>query len=204
MAHTLHAKPRSIGQKSIITTLRNEGFFPAVVYGYNMENTSVAVSYAEFVKTIREAGRTGVLDLAIEDGKNVQVMLHDIELDPLKDQVVHADFIAVDMKADVEVEVPVVLDGEAKGAKEGGVVQHLEHNLLVRAKPADVPESIHIAISELEINDSINVGELTADGNYEILTDPETTILTIQPPSTEDELGEASESTEEASGEESE
>ncbi|TDQ34228.1 50S ribosomal protein L25/general stress protein Ctc [Aureibacillus halotolerans] len=193
MAHTLHAKPRQADKQSSLTSLRSKGYFPAIVYGYKTENTSVAVEYAEFVKTMRDAGRTGVLDLSIDGGKKVQVMLHDIQTDPLKDRVIHADFIAVNMNADVEVDVTVSIEGDSVGVKEGGVAQHIEHTLLVRAKPADLPEQITVDISELNIGDSLSVGDIKTSGAFEVLTDAEATIVTIQPPTVEEEPEDATE-----------
>ncbi|WP_070121545.1 50S ribosomal protein L25/general stress protein Ctc [Bacillus marinisedimentorum] len=203
MAVTLHAKKRDNLNHSTTRKLRDEGNFPAVVYGYKTENQTIYINYADFIKTIREAGRNGILDLQVE-GQNsrLSVMLQDYQTEPIKDEILHADFIAVNLKEEVEVEVPVHLTGEAAGVKEGGVVQHTLHNLNVRALPSDLPEYIELDVSALEIGDALQVQDLKKDGKYEILDEQESTIITVLPPQKpeEEEADEEAEAEEESGG----
>ncbi len=183
MAVILHAKKRDNLNHSTTRKLRDEGNFPAVVYGYKTENKTIYINYADFIKTIREAGRNGILDLQVEgENSKLSVMLQEYQTEPIKDEILHADFIAVNLKEEVEVEVPVHLAGESAGAKEGGVIQHTLHNLNVRALPSDLPEYLELDVSELEIGDALQVQDLKKDGKYEILDEPESTIVTVLPP----------------------
>jgi large subunit ribosomal protein L25 len=108
--------------RSDLKTLRNSGKVPAIVYGYGTKNTSVKVDEVEFIKVIREVGRNGVIELAV-GSKTIKVMVSDYQFDPLKNQITHIDFLAINMSEERTVEVPVQLIGEAAGAKEGGVVE---------------------------------------------------------------------------------
>jgi len=108
--------------RSDLKKLRNTGKVPAVVYGYGTKNTSVKVDEVEFIKVIREVGRNGVIDLGV-GSKTIKVMVSDYQFDPLKNQITHIDFLAINMTEERTVEVPVQLVGEAVGAKEGGVVE---------------------------------------------------------------------------------
>jgi large subunit ribosomal protein L25 len=136
LSTVLQATERRDLKHSTTNKLRKEGSFPAVVYGRKVQSKPISVNSADFIKAIREAGRNGILTLTVNDEK-YSVMLHDIQTDPLKSEVLHADFQVVDMSTEVEVDVNVVLTGDAPGVKEGGVMQQAENmkltmNLLKR------------------------------------------------------------------------
>src|SRR5699024_5773590 len=150
MAVTLKATERKDHKHSTTKAIRNSGDVPAVLYGKEDEAVSIAVNSLDLVKTVREEGRNAIISLDVENGIIVDVMLHEYEMDPIKEELVHADFYIVDMKEEMEVEVPLRLEGEAKGAKERGVLQQPLYVLLVRAKPADIPEEISVEVSDLD------------------------------------------------------
>ncbi|CDQ21778.1 LSU ribosomal protein L25P [Halobacillus karajensis] len=182
MATTLKANQRQNLKQSVTRELRLEGNVPSVVYGKDKEPITVAVSSIELLKTVRDEGKNAIISLDV-DGKNkVDVMLHEYQVDPIKDELIHADFYIVDMSEEMDVEVPVRLEGEAAGSKEGGVVQQPLYELAVRAKPGDIPEEIVVDVSELSIGDSVMVSDLKASRNYEITEDENTTIVSVTPP----------------------
>ncbi|WP_019772939.1 50S ribosomal protein L25, partial [Streptococcus sobrinus] len=78
-------------------------------------------------------------------------------------------------------EVPIQLTGEAKGVKDGGVIQQPLHELSIKAKPKDIPQTINVDISGLEMNDVLTIADLTADGNYTFTNDPEEVVASILP-----------------------
>lgn len=127
-------------KQSELKELRQTGKVPAVVYGFETENTSLSVDENEFIKVIREVGRNGVIDLEIADGVT-QVMVNEYQFDALKNQITHIDFIAINMQTEVTVEVQIELTGEAPGQKEGGVLEQPLFEVSVTAKPADIPET---------------------------------------------------------------
>ncbi|WP_101847142.1 50S ribosomal protein L25/general stress protein Ctc [Halobacillus sp. Marseille-P3879] len=182
MAITLKANQRKELKQSVTRELRNEGNVPGVVYGKDKEPVNVSVNSLELLKTVRDEGKNAIISLDIDEGSTVNVMLHEYQIDPLKDELIHADFYIVNMSEEMDVEVPVHLDGEAAGAKEGGVVQQPLYDLSIRAKPGDIPDEILVDISELNIGDSIMVSDLKASRKYEITEDENTTIVSVTPP----------------------
>lgn len=170
--------------RSDLKKLRNTGKVPAVVYGYGTKNTSVKVDEVEFIKVIREVGRNGVIDLGV-GSKTIKVMVSDYQFDPLKNQITHIDFLAINMTEERTVEVPVQLVGEAVGAKEGGVVEQPLFDLQVTATPENIPESIEVDITDLQINDSYSVADIKVSGDFTIENDPEESIVTVVPPTDE-------------------
>ncbi|AUJ52991.1 50S ribosomal protein L25/general stress protein Ctc [Staphylococcus hominis subsp. hominis] len=170
--------------RSDLKKLRNTGKVPAVVYGYGTKNTSVKVDEVEFIKVIREVGRNGVIDLGV-GSKTIKVMVSDYQFDPLKNQITHIDFLAINMTEERTVDVPVQLVGEAAGAKEGGVVEQPLFDLQVTTTPDNIPESIEVDITDLQINDSYSVADIKVSGDFTIENDPEESVVTVVPPTDE-------------------
>lgn len=186
MAITLKAKKRENLSRSTTKQLRKDGYIPGVVYGKSQEPITVSVNNIDLIKTIRDEGRNAIISLEIEDEKPVDVMVHDYQKEIVKDDIIHVDFFAVDMAEEMDVQVPVRIEGEAIGVKDGGVLQQPIFELQVRAKPADIPEEITVDVTNLNIGDSLAVQDIEKTGNYEILDDPETTVVVILSPDTDD------------------
>ncbi|MFC3882068.1 50S ribosomal protein L25/general stress protein Ctc [Bacillus songklensis] len=187
MSTLLKATERKDLKHSTTTRLRKQGNFPAVVYGNKVESKPISINSADFIKAIRESGRNGVLTLTVDNDK-FSVMLHDIQTDPLKREVLHADFQVVDMSKEVEVDVNIVLTGDAPGVKEGGVMQQAIHQVSVRALPQDIPSSIEIDVSNLQIGDTVTVENIDTNGKYELNHEPSETIASILPPKQEEDI----------------
>lgn len=187
MSTVLAANERKDLKHSTTTKLRSEGNFPAVVYGKKVQAKPIYINSADFTKTMREAGRNGVLTLTLQN-ETFPVMLHDLQTDPLKNEVMHADFQVVDMSKEVEADVNVVLTGDAPGVKGGGVMQQAIHQLSIRALPQDIPSSIEADISNLQIGDTITVGDISQKGKYEVNHEPTETIASILPPKQETDI----------------
>lgn len=186
MATTLTVSERSDLKHSSIRKIRSEGNFPAVVYGNNNDAKTIFVDEGTFLKVIKESGRNGVLALEL-NGKKENVILKEYQQDPLKGNIVHADFLIVNMSQEFDVDVRIDLIGQAKGVKSGGVLQQSLHTVTVSAKPDDIPGSIEYDISNLQIGDSIIVADLNMDGSYTITQDEDEVIASILAPATETE-----------------
>jgi large subunit ribosomal protein L25 len=186
MSISIQANKRTDFKNSTNRKIRDEGNFPAVVYGNKTESTPIYLNSADFIKTIREAGRNGVLTLQV-DKQKYSVMLHDIQTDPLKNEIVHADFQVVDMKKEIDTEVSLSLVGEAKGTKEGGVLQQSLYEISLKGLPQDIPSSIDVDVSELGINDTITVADIKVDKKLEITHDAQDTVASVLPPQQEEE-----------------
>ncbi|ULG74119.1 50S ribosomal protein L25/general stress protein Ctc [Macrococcus brunensis] len=200
MANLKAVERQGKSKRSELNELRNTGKIPAVIYGFGAANTAVHVDAAEFTKVMREVGRNGVIELGLDAG-STKVMVSDYQVDPIKNQVTHIDFLAINMKAELTVDVTVTLTGEAKGAEEGGVVQQPLFTLSVTATPDEIPETIEVDVTELNIGDSIAVGDLRGNKNYTINNEDDEAIVSVVPPTVVEEPEEDEEA---AEGEEAE
>lgn len=187
MGTKLKALTRDDHKGSATKQLRKSGSVPAVVYGKANEAQSISVNGLELLKTVRDEGKNAIITLEIENGKPVEVMLHDYQMDPVRSELVHVDFFAVDMSTELEVSVQIKIEGEAKGSKEGGVLQQPVFELQVRARPDQIPEEIVINVTDLNVGDVITVGDLAAGADYTFADDTDTPIVTILAPASEEE-----------------
>ncbi|MFK2826963.1 50S ribosomal protein L25/general stress protein Ctc [Bacillus sp. B190/17] len=196
MSSVLEAKKRNEFQRSAKSGLRAQGNFPAVLYGKDMEAASIFVNEGEFIKVIKEVGRNGVISLTV-DGQAHNVILHEYQHDPIKNYIVHADFLAVDLSSEITSNVRVDLEGEAPGSKEGGVVQQPLFELSVTAKVSEFPENITIDISHLNIGDSLSISDIRTRQSFTINHEDDEVIVSVLPPrvgegAAEEDLTEAS------------
>lgn len=187
MSTTLQATKRTGKKHSNLTALRKEGDIPGVVYGSKMENTSIALSEINFLKVIKDVGRNGVISLEI-DGKSHNVVLNEYDVDPIKRKIIHVDFLAVDLSKEITATVRVNLVGEAAGVKDGGVLQQSLHEVSLTAKPNDIPASIDIDVSDLQVADTITIGEIKAYNHIEINHEKDEVIASILAPRQEEEI----------------
>lgn len=199
MALDLKAAKREDFKHSTTKQLRQEGLVPAVVYGQDKGPKHASVVSIDLLKMVRDEGRNAIISLNIDGDKPVDVMLHDYQMDPIKNELVHVDFYIVNMSEEMDVEVSLRLEGEAQGSKDGGVLQQPLYELQVRAKPNNIPDEITVDVAALEIGDSITIGDLPVSDKYEFLEETDTTIATVLQPDVlneEDEAGDADASAE--------
>ena len=184
----LNVEVRDARGKGAARRARAAGKVPGIVYGKGIDPISIAVDRREFVTALlTDAGMNVLLDLQI-DGDSVLTLARDLHRDPVRGTLLHADFVKVDLTQEVEVEVPIHVVGEAPGVKEGGVLEHPLFNLNVRCLPGDVPESIEADVSGLAIGESLRVSDLSEGRKFEILNDPDSPVVTIVAPISEEEL----------------
>jgi large subunit ribosomal protein L25 len=183
----LQVERRDATGKGSARKVRADGKVPAILYGKGLEPTAIAVDRrALFGAFHTDAGTNVLLDIKI-DGKNVLAIAREIQRDPVRGTVLHADFIKVDRTQQIEVEVPIHLVGESPGVKEGGVLEQPLFTVDVRCRVTDVPENIEADISHLVIGDSLRVAELSvAEG--EILTNAEAVVVAVAAPISEEQL----------------
>lgn len=159
---TLQATTRKdFGKKSKLVKMA--GQIPAVVYGPGVKNVSVQVDEKEFIKVFKQAGESSLVELLVEGEKDKKLILvHDIQKDPVSDEITHIDFYQPDLKKEVEVEVPLVFEGTAPAEKDlGGTLNKNILEIEVRALPQNLPHEIKVDISSLKtFEDHILVKDL--------------------------------------------
>jgi large subunit ribosomal protein L25 len=166
---------------------RAAGKIPAVLYGAGMETIAVEVERRELVGALKtDAGMNILLDIEI-DGETTLALTRELQRDPVRGTLLHADFVKIDRTVEIEVEVPVHLVGESPGVKEGGVLEHPLFTVHVRCLPTNVPENVEADISTLNIGDSLRVSDLSR-GEFTITNDPESVVAAVAAPISEEEL----------------
>lgn len=152
---------------------------PAVVYGKHEETKPIAVKKRELMKIINEHGRNALISLDV-DGKVETVILGEYQTDHINQDLIHVDFLHVRMSSEIHAKVPVLLKGTAKGAEVGGVVQQSIHELNIKATPQNIPETVEVDITNLEIGHTIKVGDIRNHyHNITINHEDEDVIVTI-------------------------
>ncbi|UCC79352.1 MAG: 50S ribosomal protein L25 [Candidatus Zixiibacteriota bacterium] len=181
---TLQVHARTATGKGVARKLRSNGKLPAVIYGHNEEPVPVELEQHRLSSTMRQAeGEKLLINLNI-DGKDSgkKALIKDIQRDPVSGKILHVDFQHISMDEKIKIEVPIKLEGTAEGVKNfGGIMAWNIRRIMVSCLPADIPDKISLDVSEMKIHDSIHVKEITA-GKFEILDDPEETIVSIIPP----------------------
>lgn len=186
---TLKASKREVTGKKV-SQLRANGQLPVVLYGYDTENLALVVDGREFGKIYREAGSNALVTLQIEGGKDVKVLIHDEQHDPVTDAILHVDLYAVNMKEKVETDVPLKLVGEAPAVREleGSLVVN-RHEVEIAALPSDIPQEIELDISVLAtFEDVVRAKDLRLPAGVDLLEDPDTVIVSVAEPRSEEEL----------------
>lgn len=159
--------------------LRADGKVPGVVYGLDADPVPVTVEWRPFRETlITDAGLNVLIDLDI-DGDVALCMVKELQRHPIRGNVLHVDFLRVSRDAAITVEVPIVLDGEAREVEMAdGTVDQVMHALTLSAKPADIPNEIVVDISGLTLGDHVTVGGLTLPAGATTDVDPEELVVT--------------------------
>lgn len=154
--------------------LRAEGKIPGVVYGLGSDPKAVAVDWRELRQVLTtDAGLNALINLDV-DGEQHLTIVKELQRNPVKRTVTHVDFILIDRDADIEVEVPIVLDGEATLVeRENGTVTQAMFSLTIVAKPGSIPDQVTADISELEVGGAIRVGDLPLPSGVRTEVDPE-------------------------------
>jgi len=186
-AKELKAEVRKVeGRK--VKNLRKQGILPANVSGKKIKSSSVQVDLKEFKKVFSEVGETGLVELKI-GSETKPVLIHNLQVNPVSDEPVHADFLQVDLKEKVEAEVPVEMIGESPAEKQGiGTVVQYVNEVKVEALPADLPEKFEIDTSELaEVDQAVHIKDIKVDRTkVDIKDDPEEIVVKVEPPQKEE------------------
>ena len=180
---------REKSSQSDLRALREGGFVPCVYYGPEVEETIMGkINYSQITKLLKGTHwETMRINLRLPDGGEEMCLIREVQRNVLTGKINHVDFMRLIRGRKITVYVPVEITGQEKspGIKEGGVVDHVK-DLEIETIPANMPQSIIIDISALGINDSVHVKDIAAE-DYEIISDPNEVVASIQPPRLEDE-----------------
>lgn len=186
-------KREVLGKK--VAGLRREGMLPAVLYGKGKPSESLQVERKEFDRVFRETGSNTVvlLDLGTAAPKNV--LIHEVAVDPVKGETLHADFYEVRMDEKITTTVPLKFIGDSRAVLDlGGSLLTNKSEIEVECLPGDLPHELEVDIAVLEDFDSlIHVSDIIVPKGVEIKDDLEETVALIEPPRSEEEMAELDE-----------
>ena len=178
------AKRERVGKGGARET-RRAGRVPAIIYGSDAEPTAVSLDGKELFKQLRGAGFfSNVYEIDVE-GEKHKVLARDLQRHPVSGVALHVDFMRFSASTRVNVDVAIVFENEeaAPGLKQGGVLNIVSHTVPLICSPSEIPQSLTIDLTGLEIGDVIHIGSLTIPSSAELdIADPETTIATIAAP----------------------
>lgn len=206
--YELKAEARERVGKGSARELRRNGMIPAVIYGDKQPPISIALPYKDVTMKIHGGGFLTTLATIEVDGKKIQVLPKDYQLDPVRDFTMHVDFLRVSKDTEVTVEVPVhfINEEECPGIKRGGVLNVVRHGVEVYCPANSIPEHFIADLTGLDLGDGIHISNITLpEGVTPTITDRDFTIATIAAPaglkSEEEEAAEEAELEAEAEAE---
>lgn len=181
---TLQVEKRDL--KSPLGELRKSGKIPAVFYGKKEQSTPIQLSQAVFEKTLKEAGESTIIHLEGND-IDVDVLIHDVDLDPITDKPRHADFYAIEKGKTLDISVPLEFIGVAPAVKElGAVLVKVMHEIEIEALPKDLPHNIEVDLSGLKtFDDVIKVSDIKAPAGVTLKAQADEIVASVYEPKEE-------------------
>ncbi|MEQ1868593.1 MAG: 50S ribosomal protein L25 [Vicinamibacterales bacterium] len=191
MEATLEANRRDTIGKNEARRTRRAGRVPAVVYGAasvgaSREATSIDVDPKALLRILHsDSGANTLISLKVA-GAEDKVLVRDYLLDPVTHAILHADFYRVAMDKLLRITVPVVVKGEAKGAKlQGGIIEFVRREIEIECFPGDIPEHVEVDVTELMVHDGVRVRDIAHESKWKPLLDPDTMLLHVILPKAE-------------------
>jgi large subunit ribosomal protein L25 len=180
----LTAKGRDGQGKGDNRKLRQTGYVPAVIYGHGEQTRSVAVDAHELELLFsRVHVENTIIDLNVEgEKKPIRALVREVQTHPARGSIVHVDFYQIHAGERVHVQIPINFVGTPAGVRAGGILQHTMDELDVRVSSDNIPESIDIDVTGLEIGDSIHVSELQIPEGMEVLDGADRSVCSVTPP----------------------
>lgn len=169
-----------------LAKLRKEGKMPAVFYGKKTESTPISVVQKDFIKVWKTAGESDVVTL--KGDKNVDVLIHDVDFDPVTDTPLHVDFYVFEKGKKLEVDIPLEFVGISPAVKDlGGNLVKVLHELKISAEPQNLPHSISVDISKLAtFDDQILASDIVLPAGVDLVELPTEVVASVSEPKAEE------------------
>ncbi|HEX5875378.1 MAG TPA: 50S ribosomal protein L25 [Pyrinomonadaceae bacterium] len=177
----VQAKPRDGRGKNDARRARRAGMVPITVYGGGAETVAAVAQLSDLAAILRsESGRNTIFTIDVEGMGESEVMFHDRQIDPVRGRLIHADLTRLVKGQKIEVTVPLHLVGEPVGVKEKqGVLEQIVREIQMRCQPRDIPDTLDVDVSHLDVHDLLHVSDIKVSEGIEILNDPELVLATV-------------------------
>lgn len=174
----LKGQVREVGNKAVIKAFRKQGLVPCNLYGLGMQNVLFTVDEKD-LNSIICTPASFIIDLVLSNGTKQTAVVHELQFHPVADNCLHADFLAVNEEKPIAINVPITISGHAIGVQKGGKFIKNQRELRISALMNNLPDSLNIDITEMEIGKVIVAGDLHYE-NVSILTPKDTIICAVK------------------------
>ncbi len=174
----LKGQVREVGNKAVIKEYRKQGLVPCNIYGSGVENILFTVTEKD-LKGLTDTPASYIVDLELSNGQKYNAVIHELQYHPVKDNCLHADFLAVNEEKPISIMVPITITGHAAGVRAGGKFYKLVRELKVSALMKDLPDELVINIDKLQIGKRIVAGDLKYE-NVNVVSPKGTIICTVK------------------------
>lgn len=174
----LKGQIRQVGNKAVIKAFRRQGLVPCNLYGCGVENVLFTVNEKE-LKAVTNTPKSFIVDITLDNGKSYSAVLHELQWHPVNDNCLHVDFLAVDEKKPIAINIPIVITGHAIGAQQGGKFYQISRSIRISAIMKNLPDEVSVDITSLGLDKKIKAGDLKYD-NITILSDKDMIICGVK------------------------
>ncbi|MEP6625239.1 MAG: 50S ribosomal protein L25 [Acidimicrobiia bacterium] len=179
---TLNVEPRTELGSGPAGRYRRDGKIPATVYGLEADPQSVLVGARELERILHGAsGANTLITLNLAEG-NALALARQIQRHPTRNELVHVDFVRIRRDVAVTADIPLHVEGEAPGARAGGLLEQLLFSVTIEAMPGSIPNSLTIDVSALELGDQIHVSDLPIPAGVTLQHEPEELVVQVAIP----------------------
>ena len=175
---TLNGTSRQVGNKATLKAFRAQGLVPCNLYGNGVNNVLFTVDEKE-LKNLTDTPYSFIVDLVLDGKDNYTAILHELQFHPVKDNCLHVDFLAVDAKKPVAIQVPLKFEGHAVGVQKGGKFVQSARALRISALMEDLPDDITIDINGLDLDKKIKAADVKID-KLSVLTDKDAVLCFVK------------------------
>ena len=185
-AQQISVKKRNLEGSSASRRMRHTGLLPGVIYGTDTNPLAVELETHAVEQVLHNhASETILVDIDLEGEGSVSVLLKEVQHHPVSGALLHVDLQRVAANQTLQVEVSLELVGEPEGVKLGGLLDQVMHTIMVECLPADLPETVNVDVSELEIGSALHVSDLKLGNKVSILSDADAVVAGVSAPKVE-------------------
>ncbi|OGD78965.1 MAG: hypothetical protein A2Y64_01435 [Candidatus Coatesbacteria bacterium RBG_13_66_14] len=180
---TLQAEKREVSGKGGARKLRGTGRVPAIIYGNEVAETlHIAIDSKVLIHSVRpHEAHNFIVDLEV-DKMVYPTIIAEVQQDPVTEEPLHVDFYRISMDKPIHTTIPIILSGSAPGVKEGGMLEHTLREINISCLPGNLPDSIEVDVSSLNLDESIHVSDLQPPTGVEFLTELHDTVVHARRP----------------------
>lgn len=180
MDTTLNLRTRNDSGKGVARKLRRAGRVPGVIYGGGAGPLLVSVEAREALTLFQAISvENTILQLMVDEGESERALVREVQVHPCRTELLHVDFLRVQRGVAIEVHVPIHITGVPEGVRQGGVLDQVIHDIVVKCLPSKIPPAIDLDVSELGPGEVVRIGDLDLPEGVASLSDPALAVCAV-------------------------